>query len=371
MKNWSYYNPVSIHYSDNFVRFLSGYVKNIDNHGNVVVFCYQWFKQTDHCKKLKNEIKNLFSYSDIEENPSLESCQKAIDSIKNLNPAVIIAIGGGSVIDTAKVARAGIYKNNYNINELFNIQTVVKNIPTFIAIPTTHGTGSEVTMWATVWDKVKKIKKSLSEKENYPNIALYDVGLVKDLPVKLSMITTLDALSHAFESIWNKNRNPISTEYAIQAIKLIYENIEGINENTSIDIRKNLMKASMYAGLAFSNTKTAAAHSISYPLTLYYSIPHGIACSMTLSSLFKINKGFIKDELESILTMLNINNINDFWNIVLKVIQNKIPFALNEYGITKKDIPFIVSKSLYGDRIKNNIVDLNEKIIERVIRSIY
>ena len=346
-------------------------MKNIDNHGNVVVLCYQWFEQTNHFKRLKNDIETLFSYSDIEDNPSLESCQKAINAIRDIKPSIIIAIGGGSVIDTAKVIRASLYKDKNRIEELFDSQKSVREIPQLIAVPTTHGTGSEVTMWATVWDKENKLKKSLSEVENYPTIALYDMALVQDLPVELSIITTLDALSHAFESIWNKNRNPISTQYAIQAIKLIYENINKISGDISKEIRRNLMMGSMYAGLAFSNTKTAAAHSISYPLTLRYNIPHGIACSMSLYILLKINSELIQKEIEDLLHILRLRNIEEMWGKIIMYVKSKIPFTLHEYGVKEEDLNWLVEKSFTKGRMDNNLEKLKSHDVCNILNSIF
>lgn len=371
MNKWTYYNPVKIQYSDNYIQSIAEYLRTFDKPLHTVLFCYKWFEKTEQFGRLINVINKPFVYSDIEENPSLTSCQQAINAVKNIGAELIIAIGGGSVIDTAKVVRASLYKNEFDVNKVFDKAPVREKIPALFAIPTTHGTGSEVTMWATVWDKEKKVKKSLAELENYPTLALYDVSMVKNLPVKISVATTLDALSHAFEAIWNKNRNPVSTQYAIQAIKLIYENIDGIGDDTSYETRRNLLIASAYAGLAFSNTRTAAAHSMSYPLTLKYNIPHGIACSITLKSLFELNKVHLKSEIKSILTALNISSMNHFWEKILKNIKMNIPYNLHEYGVPETDIPAIVSSSFQGDRIGNNIVTLNQDIIKEIISSIY
>ena len=367
---WKYSNPVKIIFSDNFVEQLALIIGD-NKKSNILVFSYEWFKNTDNYIRLKNVLGNFNFWGDIEENPSFTSCQKALDFTEELQPDIIIAIGGGSVIDTAKVVRMAIYKSCYDIQKLFTSSSKNVNKPLFIAVPTTHGTSSELTMWATIWNKADKKKYSLSEYQNYPDYAIYDYNLVESLPLNISLITTLDALSHAFESIWNKNANPISTNYAIHTIKLIVENIRNLNGIVSTDTRKNLMLASLYAGLAFSNTKTAAAHSISYPLTLYYNIPHGIACSITLPSLLEINKKCIEKEINSLLKILNVNSISEFWNIILKPVKSNIPFSLREYGIELKDIPYIISHSYQKDRIMNNIVNLNEKLIEKILREIY
>ena len=125
--------------------------------------------------------------------------------------------------------------------------------------------------------------------------------LLLTLPLDISITTVLDALSHSFESIWNKNANNKSTEYAIKAISIILQNIEGLKEDPyNADIRNNLLEASTTSGLAFSNTKTAAAHSMSYPLTINYGIPHGIASSICLIPLLEFNRKLMQSSLEKI-----------------------------------------------------------------------
>ena len=151
------------------------------------------------------------------------------------------------------------------------------------AIPTTSGTSSELTHWATIWDNDAFIKHSLSNESLYPKEAIYDPCLTLSLPREITMHTALDALSHSFESIWNNNANPISTHYALNAIEIILRDLVALAVNLdSLPLRSSIMQASIYAGLAFSNTQTALAHALSYPLTMRFGTPHGLACSFSL-----------------------------------------------------------------------------------------
>ena len=136
-----------------------------------------------------------------------------------------------------------------------------------------------------------------SHKNLYPKVAILDGNLTLSLPLNISIITVMDALSHSFESIWNKNANPTSTDFAISAICSILDNAEAFKKNpTDLEIRNNLLKASTVAGLAFSNTATAAAHSMSYPLTIHYGIPHGIynQFNTLIGKKCGIHQGFIR-----------------------------------------------------------------------------
>lgn len=370
MDNWQYCNPVSVIFTDDIVKQIVLLLKDrVDS--SILLMSYDWFHQTEIYLQLKKQFSNMAGFFDVEENPSFDSCQRAIDFAHQLSPNAIVAVGGGSVIDTAKVVRAALYKTCHDICKVFDETISKKQKTTFFAVPTTHGTGSEVTQWATIWDKQNKKKYSLSELENYPDFAIYSSRFMKDLPLGVALASTLDALSHAFESIWNKNRNPISTGYAIEAIDLIISNLHRLDENISPQDRKFFIIASLYAGLAFSNTKTAAAHSISYPLTAYFNIPHGIACSMPLYPLLKINQAAIQSELEELFNRLQVNSVDALWAIIEAGVENKIPFKLSEFGVKKEDLQGLIDLSFTKGRMDNNIVQLSEKDVRHVLEVIY
>ncbi len=199
-------------------------------------------------------------------------------------PDVIVALGGGSVIDAAKVVAAG--GNGFGAVKRFLADGADEDALTatpIIAVPTTAGTGSEVTSWASVWNTDSGRKYSLSRRSLYATDALIDPELMVGMPRALTVSTALDALSHSLESIWNVNGNPVSTNHAVNAATEILECLPELAEDLgNLDLRVRIARAATFAGLAFSNTKTALAHSISYPITLRHGTPHGIACSFSL-----------------------------------------------------------------------------------------
>ena len=287
---------------------------------------------------------------------------KTIDSV--------LAIGGGSVMDLAKVALAFLNTNEKEIHKLITYKGYSHSKKPSIFIPTTHGTASEVTMWGTIWDMENK-KYSISNYSLYPDIAIIDGQLTLSLPLKTSIITVMDALSHSFEAIWNKNNNPTSTKYAIEAISMILSNVLKLKQNPQdLEIRKKLLKASTIAGLAFSNTTTAAAHSISYPLTIHYDIPHGAAASITLLPLLDINKSQITKALTKIYDKLRISHF-ELLNIISTIPKGVIPISLSEWGIPKSDIYNIASESFTKGRMENNIIDLTEEDVIEILLKIY
>jgi alcohol dehydrogenase class IV len=181
----------------------------------------------------------------------------------------------------------------------------------------------------------------------------------------------MDALSHSLEAIWNKNANNTSTNFAITAICTILENGEALKANPSnLTIRKKLLNAATTAGLAFSNTTTAAAHSMSYPLTIHYGIPHGIASSISLLPLLEINEKFIKEPLDRICNNLELT-FNELKQTIKAIPQGVIPYTLDEWDIPENQLTRLAAESFTKGRMDNNIVDLSENQVLTILNEIY
>ncbi len=365
-----YYNPVKISFDTPCGEEIS---KLTGTGKKRLIFIYDGFEKSDIFSEITGDGENDHIYSDIEENPSLKSIDKALRFAKDFKPDFIIAVGGGSVIDTAKVVRYGLHLNRSSVMELLEggITKVSGKRPLLIAVPTTHGTGSEVTMWATVWDKDKNKKYSVSDPDNYPDHAVYDHRLFSTLPLTVSISSTLDALSHSFEALWNRNSNPVSDHFAFESIKLIVKNFSGLEDPVDNRVRIELILASMYAGLAFSNTKTAAAHSISYPLTLRYGIPHGIACSMPLFPLLKINSEKMVEKLDRLFMNCDVKSIEELEERIKRGVKGKVPFSLEEFGVGEDELDGLVGESFTKERMANNIVELSGENVRDILGAIY
>jgi alcohol dehydrogenase len=218
-------------------------------------------------------------------NPDFRTLAQSCANLKTPRPVeTIVAIGGGSVMDAAKVlAAAGDdFSRVRTFLETGQGTEALRALP-IIAVPTTAGTGSEVTCWATVWDTDAKKKYSLSRLSLYPAAALVDPSLTLDAPRGVTVSSGLDALSHALESLWNVHANPVSSALAEAAAREVLEVLPRLADDLrNPDLRTRMARAALMAGLAFSNTRTALAHSLSYHLTLHHGTPHGIACSFSL-----------------------------------------------------------------------------------------
>lgn len=274
-------------------------------------------------------------------------------------------------MDLSKVVMAHLSLEKTDIYELIDYKEKFEHIVPSIFIPTTHGTASEVTMWGTVWNMEEKKKYSISHRSLYPSKAILDGNLTLSLPMDISIITVMDALSHSFESIWNKKANSKSTDFAISAICSILKNIKSLKRRPSaLSVRNNLLSASATAGLAFSNTKTAAAHSMSYPLTIHYGIPHGVASSISLIQLLELNGSLIKEPLDRIYSNNELTP-DQLKEAIKSIPLNVIPFKLNKWGVPKEELPKLASESFTKGRMDNNIVDLSEQDVLSILKNIY
>ena len=363
-----YFNPVRVVEAENWYIELKKSIKYLDFRFPIIVTSLGNRRRLS----LDRFFPNTMIYSEVSSNPNFNDCSKIIHFCKDNYFDGVIAIGGGSVMDLAKVLLSSLSLKESNIFRLFNHKSIYPNTIPSIFIPTTHGTGSEVTMWGTIWNLKEKKKYSISNPSLYPTIAILDGNLTLTLSLKYSIITILDTLSHSFESIWNKSANQKSTKLAIEAITIILKNIDTFKKMPeSIAVRSEFLKASNIAGLAFSNTKTAAAHSISYPLTINFDIPHGIASSITLPSLINFNKLKINSELNQILRSVKFDNISKLQNFIRNIPYKILKNDLKSWGVLKTDLKTIAKLSFTSSRIQNNILEITEADVLNILEEVY
>jgi phosphonate metabolism-associated iron-containing alcohol dehydrogenase len=210
---------------------------------------------------------------------------------------VLIAVGGGTTLDLAKLVRCrpreGGFKRVAAALRGEAPWPVLAAAPLWL-LPTTAGTGSEVTRWATVWDTeaVPAVKRSLDEPFGYAERAWVDPVLTLSCPPAVTRDTALDALAHALESIWNRHGNPLSDRLAVSAAQRVITTLPGcLAAPADLSLRSELSLAALEAGLAFSQTRTALAHALSYALTLEQGVPHGLACALWLPTAWQLALG--------------------------------------------------------------------------------
>ena len=296
---WSFYHPS---------RILCG--KNcIENHlklhaydkGKVLIITTRGAAKRGHLKEIEDHLcsDSCLVWDKVKPNPEMDDLDQAASELEAFSSSSIIAVGGGSVLDTAKVLSIVLpcliespLHRYFRQGEKILFEKKIS----LTAIPTTSGSGAEVTPFATVWDTSSCKKYSLNHELLYPEYVLLKPELCVSLPRKETLYSGLDMISHALESLWNINSSPITRSFALQALNLANKSFSTVLDNPEdIAGRKDMLHASLLAGMAISQTRTAIAHSISYPLTARFNIPHGLACSFTLPELIRSNISVFKD----------------------------------------------------------------------------
>lgn len=265
------------------------------------------------------EVRALSFYLDVKPNPTIESTLQASQFLGQAHVDVLLAVGGGSTLDTAKAVAAVLgatwtQDSDALSKHLRGGQPLPEDFSSLpiLAVPTTAGTGSEVTPFATLWDERDGRKHSLCHDRLYAQAAFLDPELTLSMPEELTLHTGLDAFSHAVESLWNRNSNPVSRAMATQAIQTLLTHLPEVLRNpANLRSRGQVQEASVLAGIAISSTRTALAHSLSYPMTSELDVPHGLACSFTIPELLKINGEAEPDLIQPLLLALGVRTVSE------------------------------------------------------------
>ena len=319
----------------------------------------------DTSSQIISSISNSFTevITDIRPNPDIDHLDKIINEFRGRDIQHIIALGGGSVIDAAKIFSATLNLNIENIlSSHFRQKKEItwNNFIEITAIPTTSGTGSEVTPFATVWDNRNGEKYSYFSEEVLPRSAFLIPELTLSLKEEDTIFPALDALSHSLESIWNVKSNPKIRKISEKSIELIVKNLPlVISEPSNLEAREILQISSLLAGLAISETKTAIAHSISYPLTNKCGVPHGLACSFTLLALINLLESSGK-------TILRNDDIKVQLIHFLKSL--KLDEKIISY-VTKNEILKLIPEMFNPERAKNFVIPLSHGDIKDIIEA--
>lgn len=298
------------------VDYLSSINELVHPSDNVLLITSNGFTKRGYVGEILGQItcNEIHVIDDVTPNPELVYIDSLYKRFAESNISHIIAFGGGSAMDTGKVLCGMLDKKRASVHRLLE-QPIdsLQNIA-LTTIPTTSGTGAEITPFATVWDSVN------GKKHSVVNVQATHIILHPELTVALpyfdTMVTALDALSHAIESLWNVKRNARSVSYAQQAITLIGGHLlVTLDEPTNLNARSALQNAAFLAGLAISETKTALAHALSYPITLSFNVPHGLACSFTLAALIKRvgaeRLQLTQEQVDTLLTLLKSLQLNE------------------------------------------------------------
>ncbi len=371
---WTYSQPVE-------VVFEFGAIQQLDalcaarGYRKAVLICDPYFAKSGLADKLKEYSGGRIAavYAEVTPNPRVTEVDKSAELLREVGADFGIALGGGSAIDCAKMACA-ISTSGFSAYELHsgekNLNQCGGGLP-LIVIPTTAGTGSEVTSVAVLTDDDRGVKAPINHPSLFPKLAIIDPELTISLPPQVTAASGLDALSHALEGFWSKGHQPICDAMALHAARLVFDNLlTAYTNGGDVNARERMCEASLIAGLAFALPKTAASHAISFPLTNKYGLPHGEACAFTLDKLCVINAEAEDGRLNDFAAKLGFKNAAEMAERIASIKkQTGMRTTLADAKIGDCEIGELVKFSKHPN-LANNPVALDDNALKELFLSL-
>lgn len=296
--------------------------------------------------------------------PDCDQAQAVVDQFKESKADFIMAVGGGSVMDAAKLASI-LATDEYGVRDLLDNPLLGRKCVRSLMIPTTAGTGSEATPNSIVAVPEKQLKVGIVNPAMIADAVILDAEMIRRLPRKIAAATGVDALAHAIECFTSRKANPFSDTFALEALDLILNNIEAAcDDPNALEAKNHMLIAAFYAGIAITASGTTAVHALSYPLGGKYHIPHGVSNAMMLVPVMKFNEPVCRERFAKAYdrashqtgTALTAEEksawlINRLDEIVRHL---EIPTSLREYGVPKEDLEILVASGMDVQRLLVN-----------------
>jgi len=329
---------------------------------------------------LKAEGVSVSRFDSVESDPRYQIAVQAGEFAKSCGAEAIVGIGGGSALDIAKTASA-LVTNDGHVESYFGIDLLKHPGLPFMLIPTTAGTGSEVTPIAILSDEGEKLKKGIVSPYLFPRVAILDPELTRGLPPHITAATGMDALIHAVEAFTSKNATGMTDMLAVEAMTLIHENIrKAFSDGENIDARSRMLEGSMLAGMAFANAGVTAVHAFAYPIGAEFHIPHGVANSIMLVPVMEFNMlaNFAKFAVMAEVFGAPLDGLSEREAAyeAIEALRDlsddlRLPTRLSEFGVKESDIPSLAQGVMKVTRLlANNPRQLTLADAENIYRQV-
>lgn len=318
-------------------------------------------------------------FENIPSDPDIQTVDAGLAVYKKESCDYLIAAGGGSVLDASK-AIALLAANGGSVSD-YEFKPPMHKCPPIVAIPTTAGTGSEVTKWSIITDNEHKKKMAIGHEYLMPAVAVLDPGITVSMPRNITAATGMDALTHAIEAYISDRANSLSDIWALKAIELLTKNILKATYNpTDLDARTAMLYGQMYAGIAFNNSAVGLVHAMSRPLGAYYGIPHGEANAMLLPAILEYNLMVSADKYCDIAAVIGLETTgmdrNEVAERLVEFIAElfyKLPLKsrLSEFSVANEDISKMAKAAHENASAKVNPRKTLQDEVISIYRSIY
>ena len=364
-KSFEFLAPTRIIFGAGSIHTLPEEIKNLDGKRILVCACTSETNTGFVSKTLQESGIQVTFFNEIGPNPTEVVIQKGLEIAKKTGSDLFIGLGGGSAIDTAKAI--GLLTTNPGRLEDYEGANLLKNPPPpIIAIPTTAGSGSEVTGSTVIIDEKRDYKASVRSPFLYPKVAVIDPQLLTTLPQDVAAYTGIDALTHAIEAFISTKSSILTDSLAIQAVRLISGNLRVFVANPeNMEAASAMALGSLLAGIAFANARVGTVHAMSHPLSGHFDTPHGLANAVLLPTVMEFNltgnpqkmaflAEVVGERIEGLSTVESAGKLIDAIKKFLKDLN--IPDNLKEIGISKEAI-----NRMAEDAAKSGIAEFNPR----------
>lgn len=370
--NWNYSQPVNVHFGNGRLKDLYAEIEKLGGEKGWLITSPS-FVRKGLAEKIVRESsgKILGVTSGVSPNPEVSECEACVKILRENGCDFVVALGGGSVLDCAKAA-AAMVTENFAVEHYMERGAVMpkRSLP-LIAIPTTAGTGSEITSVSVLSDHAKGIKAPLSCEAFYPKVAIVDPELTYSVPKHITACTGMDVLCHALEAYWSKHHQPTCDALAVHALRLVFKNLRtACDDPTNAEAREKMAEASVIAGMAFTIPKTTSAHACSYPLTNLLGIAHGEACALTIDRFLDINAAHDDGRLKALALDLDFATVAEL-EAAIRLLKDDIGMMpdLKSFHVGEELFEKLVQGSKHPNLL-NNPVEITEDMLVNLYRSL-
>ncbi|MDD4309553.1 MAG: iron-containing alcohol dehydrogenase [Candidatus Cloacimonetes bacterium] len=360
-----FFCPTRIVFGNNAVQRAAGFIPALGNKALIVT----GKKSAQLCGAL-SDITNMLSslgiayatFAEVKENPELQCIMQGKDMLLDTASDFVIGIGGGSPIDAAKAISLAA-ANSLNISQLYQTELFRDAYP-IIAVPTTAGTGTEATQYSVLSDPGTNKKAGFGHPKAFPTLSILDPRYTYSLPQSVTLHTALDALSHLLEGIYSNQRSQVVKPFIHKGISNIIKHLPLVlQQPDNPSSRNELMLASLYGGMVIAQGSTTLQHSIGYPLTATFGVPHGLANALVMQEIMLLYLPAVKAELEELFDAIHLS-MDEFFMWL-----HKLPYnSTIEYD--DKFIEASIPQIMNSRNMALNPVTVTEADVYRILDSI-
>jgi alcohol dehydrogenase class IV len=376
--------PKEIVIEVNGVLKVNNYLRNLGvaKGSKILILIDPVLRNLDNIKMMEKVLSEdgfqIEWITEIEYEPSINIGERLVELGRKAKPSAVIGIGGGSTLDLAKVIAVGVDNVEMSIRDFIGVEKVSKRVTPLILMPSTAGTGSEVSRYVILRDETRKI--AIASRHVVADVALVDPTLTYTMPPRVTASSGLDALSHAVEAMISTLSTPLTDTYSLLSVKLIFDYLlRAYLNGKDEEARYYMSMAATIAGIPLTSAGMVYGHSIAQTFGPTYKIPHGIACGMTLPYVMDFYLPVLIDKYNAIADMLGISREMNIYSRAVEVVKHvwnlvkdlEVPLTLKEVGVSAAELEVLAERTLKEWPRANSPIEMSKERMLKIYKNMY